>query len=93
MNDLISRAAAIAAMKEECWKDREMKLSDRIERRLAALPAASQSEAEPVVWVIPGDDTEDCNGFIDAMAWEEGEFTRPLYAHPTHAPVEEANHE
>ncbi len=49
MNDLISRADAIAVMKEECWKDREMKLSDRIERRLAALPAASQPEAETVL--------------------------------------------
>ena len=46
MNDLISRAEAIAVMKEECWKDREMKLSDRIERRLAALCA--QQPAAPV---------------------------------------------
>ncbi len=52
-----------------------------------ALPAASQPEAAPVVWVIPGNDTEDCNGFVDAMGYEYGEFTRPLYARPTPAPV------
>jgi hypothetical protein len=56
-------------------------------KAIRALPAASQPEAEPVVWVIPGCDTEDCNGFVDAMGYEYGEFTRPLYAHPTPAPV------
>jgi hypothetical protein len=36
----------------------------------------------PDAWVIPGDNTANDKGFIDAMAWEEGEFTKPLYAHP-----------
>lgn len=37
---------------------------------------------KPVAWVIPGDDTARGDGSIDAMAWAEGEFTRPLYAGP-----------
>lgn len=40
-------------------------------------------EPEPVAWVIPGDDNARPDGFIDAMAWREGEFTRPLYALPS----------
>lgn len=36
-------------------------------------------EARPYAWVIPGDDHEDMNGFIDARISEEGEFTNPLY--------------
>lgn len=35
---------------------------------------------KPFAWVIPGSDTANDRGFIDAMAWEEGEFTKPLYA-------------
>lgn len=35
--------------------------------------------ARPVAWVIPGDDNANANGFIDAMAWHEDEFSRPLY--------------
>ena len=45
---------------------------------------AAQIEAGPMAWVIPGDDHEDCNGFLDAMAYEHGEFTRPLYAAQPH---------
>lgn len=56
--------------------------SYRAERAEAAL--AAQNEVGPVAWVIPGDDNEDCNGFIDAMAYEDGEFTRPLYAAQPH---------
>lgn len=37
---------------------------------------------EPVAWVIPGQDTARADGFLDAMAWQEGEFSRPLYAAP-----------
>jgi hypothetical protein len=40
------------------------------------------SDAEPVAWVIPGNDNAQDNGFLDAMAFRSGEFTRPLYAHP-----------
>jgi hypothetical protein len=51
------------------------------ERRI--LSALSQQPVTPpVAWVIPGDDNGNMHGFIDAMAWEEGEFTRPLYASP-----------
>lgn len=39
-------------------------------------------QAVPVVWVVPGDDNAMDNGIIYAMAWQEGEFSRPLYAHP-----------
>jgi hypothetical protein len=35
---------------------------------------------KPVAWVIPGDNNAREDGSIDAMAWEAGEFTRPLYA-------------
>ena len=54
----------------------------RADRAEAAL--AAQIEAGAVAWVIPGDDLEDCNGFIDAMAYEHGEFTRPLYVAKPH---------
>lgn len=33
----------------------------------------------PYAWVIPGDDNAKDNGYLDAMAWREGEFTKPLY--------------
>lgn len=49
--------------------------SVREESRITA-----QCAPTPVAWVIPGDDNARENGFIDAMAWQEGEFTRPLYA-------------
>ena len=49
---------------------------------LDALVDVPAVESEPVAWVIPGDDNANSFGFIDAMAWEVGEFTRPLYAHP-----------
>lgn len=42
---------------------------------------AESALSKPVAWVIPGENARD-NGFIDAMAWEEGEFTKPLYALP-----------
>jgi len=47
--------------------------------------ALAQAETQPVAWVIPGRDNADANGFIDAMAWEEGEFTRPLFTSPVPA--------
>lgn len=37
------------------------------------------SETKPVAWVIPGQDNANDRGFLDAMAWQEGEFTTPLY--------------
>lgn len=46
------------------------------------VPVEAPAHAEPVAWVIPGDDNAKCNGFLDAMAHEEGEFSQPLYAHP-----------
>jgi hypothetical protein len=49
-------------------------------------PCAAAVEAretgEPVAWVIPGDDNARFDGWLDAKAWREGEFTRPLYAAP-----------
>jgi len=44
------------------------------------LSLRNQPQGEPVAWVIPGDDTANANGFIDAMCYRDGEFTRPLYA-------------
>lgn len=46
-------------------------------------PPAAQ--VEPYAWVIPGDDQARDSGSIDAMAWREGEFTKPLYAQPSAA--------
>jgi hypothetical protein len=43
----------------------------------------AQPQDEPVAWVIPGDDNANANGFLDAMAYQHGEFTRPLYDRPT----------
>lgn len=40
----------------------------------------TDKQEQPVAWVIPGRDNARADGFIDAMAWEEGEFTKPLYA-------------
>lgn len=48
----------------------------------APVERAASTDGEPVAWVIPGADTARDNGAIDAMAWSEGEFTRPLYATP-----------
>lgn len=46
--------------------------------------------AKPIAWVIPGDDNAREDGSIDAMAWQEGEFSRPLFAaQPTEAPAGE----
>ncbi len=46
------------------------------------VPVEAPAHVEPVAWVIPGDDNAKCNGFLDAMAHEEEEFSQPLYAHP-----------
>lgn len=51
-----------------------------------ARPQSGDDEA-PVAWVIPGNDNGDMLGFISAMAWREGEFTRPLFARPQSAAV------
>ena len=44
--------------------------------------ALAAAEAEPVAWVIPGQDTARDDGFLNARMDRDGEFTRPLYAHP-----------
>ena len=49
---------------------------------LDALDAAEAKMGEPVAWIIPGDDNERADGFIDAMVYQEGEFNRALYAAP-----------
>lgn len=48
---------------------------------------AAQPPVEPYAWVVPGDDQSRPSGSIDAMAWREGEFTKPLYAQPQAAPA------
>jgi hypothetical protein len=45
-------------------------------------PEPGRDAPEPVAWVIPGDDNARADGYLDAMAWREGEFTRPLFASP-----------
>lgn len=42
--------------------------------------AAEAKVAEPVAWILPGDDTAHDDGSIDALIFSQGEFTRPLYA-------------
>jgi hypothetical protein len=49
------------------------------ERASGRLAPAVEGNAVPHVWVSPGDDTANCNGFVDATAYQEGEFTLPLY--------------
>lgn len=51
-------------------------------------PAVTQGGDHPIVWIIPGDEPSRDNGFVDAMAFRDGEFTRPLYAHPPAAKVD-----
>jgi hypothetical protein len=55
-------------------------MANRYEALSAALVQAPVQREQPVAWVIPGDDNARADGFLDAMAWQEGEFTRPLYA-------------
>ena len=43
----------------------------------AAPPAPSV--AEPVAWVIPGDDNARQDGWLDAKCFKDGEFSLPLY--------------
>jgi hypothetical protein len=38
--------------------------------------------AQPFAWVIGSDNNANDKGFIDAMAWSEGEFTTPVYLLP-----------
>ena len=53
-------------------------------------PGPVRDKPEPVAWVLPGDDNARADGFLDAMAWKGGEFTKPLYASPRPEAVEEA---
>lgn len=38
--------------------------------------------SKPFAWVIGRDNNANDKGFIDAMAWSEGEFTTPVYLAP-----------
>lgn len=58
----------------EVWAD-DIKAMEDVAAFLASLAGA-----KPAAWVMPGDDNASEHGYIDAMAWQEGEFTRPLYA-------------
>ena len=33
---------------------------------------------KPVAWIIPGDDNASANGFLDAKAFQDGEFSCPV---------------
>lgn len=37
----------------------------------------------PLAWIIPGDDNENMNGFLDCKVNPDGEFTRPVYSQET----------
>jgi hypothetical protein len=65
---------------QECSDTPDLRLEAAAE--IERLTKALSGSAGAVAWVIPGDDTADCNGFVAAMAYEHGEFTRPLYARP-----------
>jgi len=39
-------------------------------------------QEQPFAWVIPGDDNANANGFLGAMCYKHGEFTKPLYVSP-----------
>jgi hypothetical protein len=52
----------------------------------AICAAPDDGKQAPFCWVIPGDDTANMNGFIDAHVSNHGEFTKPLYEHPPKAP-------
>ena len=75
MNDLISRAAAIATL--ETWRP-HWDGTEHIVSALAALPAASQPEAEPVAW-----DTQQVALAIGAMVeeWYDGNWRDHLPLH------------
>jgi hypothetical protein len=45
---------------------------------------------EAFAWVIPGDDNANDRGYLDAMAFEEGEFTKPLFDERALAAAHEA---
>lgn len=86
MNTLRQRIVAIAAdFVPDSDKDAALALCEMRQALLDAVvecpsPApVSHSVGTPVAWVIPGNDQARADGSIDAMAWEQGEFTRPLY--------------
>jgi Lar family restriction alleviation protein len=75
----INCAACLAYMPAELD---EIELVKTWNTRVATATPSDAVTDEPFAWVIPGSDTANDRGFIDAMAWEEGEFSKPLYAHP-----------
>lgn len=77
----IDRGASIAALQE--WSDQKYGSPFSISAcndLLSVLAQFGILSQEPVVWVVPGSDNARDDGSIDAMAWKQGEFTRPLYA-------------
>lgn len=91
---IVERLLKLAACEDELSHDCDMRPEDTANsisaqwlREAASFiqtaQAAQRSSAapvEPYAWVIPGDDQSRPSGSIDAMAWREGEFTKPLYA-------------
>lgn len=81
-----SRIAA-ACGKQSSRKDRDaatlQSLRDALPQLLADAEAfRKMKERGAWAWVIPSTDASHVDGFIDAMAWQEGEFSKPLYALP-----------
>lgn len=45
---------------------------------MSATDKANTAGLEVIAWVIPGDPECGVKGWIDARAWQEGEFSKPL---------------
>jgi hypothetical protein len=71
------------------WETLTVSSKDEYRRHaIAAIAAYTKVCAgEAAAWVIPGADNCRDNGFLDAMAWQEGEFTKPLFEAPQPAPA------
>lgn len=76
-----SIASGDGVTEEEVRSAAQTDYESRIRSALLPVPVSG----EPVAWVIPGDDSAREDGSIDAMAWQEGEFSKPLYAGPSDA--------
>lgn len=90
MTAAVVGCSTLGCFGSEQWEETEAEAVASWNRRLLALPAASQPEAEPVAWQQKHGDEwvtmADGWGPQDCKDWKEHQF-RPLYAHPTRAPV------
>ena len=79
-DDADTRTVLLAVLAcAQAWEG-DVRILGNVRASDAVRALAVALSSEPVVWVIPGSDNARSDGFLDAMAWKEGEFTRPLYA-------------